>query len=127
MSLITCKQCKASLSLLACRTVNRYYWIRYLVRNSCAYFFHIFFIPCTCTKKAHSEPLLVCCCFKVVGTACLYLKHFKGCTSDLLYILVYFISIYSNTPRLYSQWLNAVIYWLINHCTYRPDVIQPPV
>ena len=24
---------------------------------------------------------------------------------------------YSNTPRLYSQWLNSVIYWLINHCT----------
>ena len=23
----------------------------------------------------------------------------------------------SNTPRLYSQWLNSVIYWLINHCT----------
>ena len=26
---------------------------------------------------------------------------------------------YSNTPRLYSQWLNSVIYWLINHCTDR--------
>ena len=25
----------------------------------------------------------------------------------------------SNTPRLYSQWLNSVIYWLINHCTDR--------
>ena len=25
--------------------------------------------------------------------------------------------IYSNTPRLYSQWLNSVIYWLINYCT----------
>ena len=25
--------------------------------------------------------------------------------------------LYSNTPRLYSQWLNSVIYWLINHCT----------
>ena len=24
---------------------------------------------------------------------------------------------HSNTPRLYSQWLNSVIYWLINHCT----------
>ena len=24
----------------------------------------------------------------------------------------------SNTPRLYSQWLNSVIYWLINHCTH---------
>ena len=23
----------------------------------------------------------------------------------------------SNTSRLYSQWLNSVIYWLINHCT----------
>ena len=23
----------------------------------------------------------------------------------------------SNTSRLYSQWLNTVIYWLINHCT----------
>ena len=23
----------------------------------------------------------------------------------------------SNTPRLYSQWLNSVIYWLINHST----------
>ena len=23
----------------------------------------------------------------------------------------------SNTPHLYSQWLNSVIYWLINHCT----------
>ena len=23
----------------------------------------------------------------------------------------------SNTPPLYSQWLNSVIYWLINHCT----------
>ena len=23
----------------------------------------------------------------------------------------------SNTPRLYNQWLNSVIYWLINHCT----------
>ena len=33
----------------------------------------------------------------------------------------------SNTPRLYSQWLNSVIYWLINHCTYWRDVIQPPV
>ena len=26
---------------------------------------------------------------------------------------------YSNTPRLYSQWLNSVIYWLINHCMDR--------
>ena len=26
-------------------------------------------------------------------------------------------NLYSNTPRLYSQWLNSVIYWLINHCT----------
>ena len=25
-------------------------------------------------------------------------------------------TLYSNTPRLYSQWLNSVIYWLINHC-----------
>ena len=25
----------------------------------------------------------------------------------------------SNTPRLYSQWLISVIYWLINHCTDR--------
>ena len=24
---------------------------------------------------------------------------------------------HSNTPRLYSQWLNSVIYWLIYHCT----------
>ena len=24
---------------------------------------------------------------------------------------------HSNTPRLYSQWLNSVIYWLIIHCT----------
>ena len=24
---------------------------------------------------------------------------------------------HSNTPRLYSQWLNSVIYWLLNHCT----------
>ena len=24
---------------------------------------------------------------------------------------------YSNTDRLYSQWSNSVIYWLINHCT----------
>ena len=23
----------------------------------------------------------------------------------------------SSTPRLYSQWLNSVIYWLINHCS----------
>ena len=33
----------------------------------------------------------------------------------------------SNTSRLYSQWLNSVIYWLINHCTYWRDFIQPPV
>ena len=26
-------------------------------------------------------------------------------------------NVYSNTPRLYNQWLNSVIYWLINHCT----------
>ena len=25
-------------------------------------------------------------------------------------------TLYSDTPRLYSQWLNSVIYWLINHC-----------
>ena len=25
----------------------------------------------------------------------------------------------SNTPRLYSQWLNSAIYWSINHCTDR--------
>ena len=25
----------------------------------------------------------------------------------------------SNTPHLYSQWLNSVIYWLIDHCTDR--------
>ena len=25
---------------------------------------------------------------------------------------------YSNTPRLYSQWFNSVIYWLINHGTH---------
>ena len=31
-------------------------------------------------------------------------------------VLLYMIN-YSNTPRLYSQWLNSVIYWLINHCT----------
>ena len=24
----------------------------------------------------------------------------------------------SNTDRLYSQWLNSVIYWLINHCMH---------
>ena len=30
---------------------------------------------------------------------------------------IYMIKAYSNTPRLYSQWLNSVIYWLINHCT----------
>ena len=23
----------------------------------------------------------------------------------------------SNTGRLYSQWINSVIYWLINHCS----------
>ena len=34
---------------------------------------------------------------------------------------------YSNTPRLYSQWLNSVIYWLINHCTDRPDVIRAQI
>ena len=27
------------------------------------------------------------------------------------------LSTNSNTPRLYSQWLNSVIYWLINHYT----------
>ena len=25
-------------------------------------------------------------------------------------------TLYSNTPWLYSQWLNSVIYWLINNC-----------
>ena len=30
--------------------------------------------------------------------------------------------VYSNTPRLYDQWLNSVIYWLINHCTDRARI-----
>ena len=33
----------------------------------------------------------------------------------------------SNTPRLYSQWLNSLINWLINHCTDWRDIIQSPV
>ena len=30
-----------------------------------------------------------------------------------------YVCIIRNTLRLYSQWLNRVIYWLINHCTDR--------
>ena len=33
----------------------------------------------------------------------------------------------SNTDRLYSQWLNPVIYWLINHSTDWRNIIRWPV
>ena len=34
--------------------------------------------------------------------------------------------LYSNTDRLYSQWINSVIYWIINHCTdwAQPDMMS---
>ena len=41
-------------------------------------------------------------------------KSLFGCEN--VKILPYFMQ-HSNTPRLYSQWLNSVICWLINHCT----------
>ena len=37
--------------------------------------------------------------------------------SEEAIIICIMFNAYSNTPRLYSQWLNSVIYWLINHCT----------
>ena len=37
---------------------------------------------------------------------------------QMTHILVILSSVsYFNTPHTYSQWLNSVIYWLINHCT----------
>ena len=42
--------------------------------------------------------------------------------SMILMSLIDVIS-YSNTPRLYSQWLNSVIYYAINHWAETRDAI----
>ena len=47
----------------------------------------------------------------------------RGRSTSVRFYLSHDIKINSNTPRLYSQRLYSVMYWLINHCT---DWAQTP-
>ena len=44
--------------------------------------------------------------------------------SSVFEVSFYGTEVNSNTDRLYTQWLNLVIYWLMNHCTEWHDIIQ---
>ena len=59
----------------------------------------------TVKQQVLSEPML--------NTCILSMESFR---SGIIFYFDRAITGDSNTDRLYSQWFNSVIYWLINHC-----------
>ena len=123
---ITCKDMRRSLriggsSSVQWRKVGRSWRLRMCFRRLLCVRFEIDQLQCvncwviihclsvSCTTINHSRcTLVIWSSLQLISKQWIITQQFTA-GADLF--------LNSNTPRLYSQWLNLVIYWLINHCT----------